>query len=142
MNFRPEAHKRRASTVIDMTALVDVVFQLLIFFLLTSNYVAQTAQSSATAIDLELPESDLQAENLPVEELTISIDAAGTIFVNDEAITSRDELTQRLVEAAAHNPNTIVFLRGDRDVSYGRIAEIISLCRMTRLKVSAVLKSQ
>jgi len=142
VNFRSAAQKRRTAAVIDMTALVDVVFQLLIFFLLTSNYVAQTAQSNSSSIDLELPESELQSEQLPAEELTISIDSTGEIFVNDEAVASQDELAQRLAEAAAKNPNTVVFLRGDREASYGRIAEVIALCRIAQLKVSAVLKSQ
>lgn len=49
MNFRqsPSMLSRRAAAVVDITALIDVVFQLLIFFLLTSSYVSQQATPKA-----------------------------------------------------------------------------------------------
>ena len=84
MNFRAGL-KRKPSAVLDMTPLVDVVFQLLIFFLLTSTYVQQSQQSSSS-VPVELPESSLEASpNLP-EEIVISIDERGLVYIKDEEI--------------------------------------------------------
>ncbi len=143
MNFRAQGLKGRSATVIDMTALVDVVFQLLIFFLLTSNYVKQQdAAERAAKVQLELPETQLEADDEPAEDVTIEIDAEGEVYLEGEHLTSMDELEQRIAEQANQHPNTIVLLRGSKDASYGKIAQVIALTRTYRLKVSAVLQSQ
>ena len=72
MNFRGASNSRvgRRAIEVDLTALVDVVFQLLIFFLLTSNYVVQQSQQ-APQVPVELPESSLEAEQQPIEDFTV-----------------------------------------------------------------------
>lgn len=138
MNFRAGL-KRKPSAVLDMTPLVDVVFQLLIFFLLTSTYVQQSQQSSSS-VPVELPESSLEASpNLP-EEIVISIDERGLIYIKDEEI-SLDQLAASLQRIAKSKPNTIVLVRGDQKVPYGRVGQVMSLVRASGLNLSAVLQS-
>ena len=93
MNFRAGLRKKN-TTVLDMTPLVDVVFQLLIFFLLTSTYVQQSQQSSSS-VPVELPESSLDASPNTPEELVISIDERGLIYLQDEE-TNLDQLAASL----------------------------------------------
>ncbi len=144
MNFRggPGGLSRRAATVVDITALVDVVFQLLIFFLLTSSYVSQPpSPSDDPQVPVDLPESSLAAEAQPVEDFTIVVDGAGDIFVGANADkVSVEELANRLAKAASENPNTVVLIRGDQQVPYGRIAEVMAVARLSRLRISAVLR--
>lgn len=138
MNFRAGL-KKRATSVLDMTPLVDVVFQLLIFFLLTSTYVQQS-QQSASAVPVELPESSLAASPSAPEELVITIDERGDVYLKDEAI-SLDELAASLTRIAQNKPNTIVLVRGDQLVSYGRVGQVMSIVRASGLRLSAVLQS-
>ena len=75
MNFKGK-RQRRGLAVLDVTPLVDVVFQLLIFFLLTSTYV-EGQQSSSASVPVELPESSLNANETPPQEFVISINQQG-----------------------------------------------------------------
>ena len=138
MNFRAGI-KRRAPTVLDMTPLVDVVFQLLIFFLLTSTYVQQSSQNSSS-VPVELPESSLEASQQAPDELMISIDEGGSVFVGDELL-SLDQLATRLFRVAQSKPNTIVLVRGDQRVPYGRVGQVMSIVRASGLRMSAALQS-
>jgi biopolymer transport protein ExbD len=138
MNFRAGI-KRRPPAVLDMTPLVDVVFQLLIFFLLTSTYVQQSSQNSSS-VPVELPESSLEASQQAPDELMISIDEGGSVFVGDDLL-SLDQLATRLFRVAQSKPNTIVLVRGDQRVPYGRVGQVMSIVRASGLRMSAALQS-
>lgn len=138
MNFR-QGRRKRPQALLDMTPLVDVVFQLLIFFLLTSTYV-QESQNNSAAVPVELPESSLAAEQTPPKAMIVSIDQAGSLYLDGRELTL-EELNYELSKVAQHAPNTIVLVRGDERVSYGQIARIMSLVRAFGLRLSAVLES-
>ena len=142
MNFRHDAGTRARSrgVIVDLTALIDVVFQLLIFFLLTSSYVSQQA-SASPQVPVDVPESSLDAQDKPHAQYTIAVTKGGEIFIDDDRRVTIDELTIRLVELRQKTPSTIVLLRGDENVSYGRIAQIMTVIRAAGLPISAVLRS-
>lgn len=141
MNFRGGGRSaRRNAAVVDITALIDVVFQLLIFFLLTSSYVSQQSRQ-APQVPVELPESSLEASAQPAEDFVIAVDEAGDIFVDGGERVSVDELAIRLARAAEENANTVVLIRGDQKVPYGRIAQVMAVARLSGLKLSAVLRN-
>lgn len=145
MNFRkdPSGLAQRGGIVVDMTALIDVVFQLLIFFLLTSSYVTQSQadQSNSAKVPVELPESSLSASDTQVDDLMVSINEAGEVFL-DEAKVTIEELGVELLRAAQKNPRTVVLIRGDETVPYGRIAQVMAIARASRLRISAELEGQ
>ena len=143
MNFRSGSGQRagRTAVVVDLTALIDVVFQLLIFFLLTSSYVSQQGAQSPQ-VPIELPESSLEADDEPHDDYTIVVDDGGRIFVENSEKVSIEELAVRLTRARSKNPKTVVLIRGDQSVPYGRIAEVMGVVRATRLPISAVLRNQ
>ena len=138
MNFR-RGRQKRPPTVLDMTPLVDVVFQLLIFFLLTSTYV-QVERASSTSVPVELPESNLSANDQLPEEIIVSVNQGGEVFYGDDAVTL-EELAMRLVRTANRNPKSIVLVRGDQRVPYGRIGQVMSIVRASGLRMSALLES-
>ena len=144
MNFRNGSTGlgKRGGVVVDMTALIDVVFQLLIFFLLTSSYVAQSQNNKSSAkVPVDLPESSLAASATQADDLTIAINASGEVFL-DEARVTIEELGVELLRAAAKNPQTVVLIRGDETVPYGRIAQVMAVARASRLRISAELEGQ
>ncbi|MCA9545148.1 MAG: biopolymer transporter ExbD, partial [Myxococcales bacterium] len=115
--------------------------QLLIFFLLTSSYVSQPpTPSDDPQVPVDLPEASLTAENQKVEDFTIVVDAEGQIFVGPESEqVTVEALANRLARVADANPATVVLIRGDERVRHGRIAQIMAVARMSRLRISVVL---
>jgi biopolymer transport protein ExbD len=118
-----------------------VVFQLLIFFLLTSSYINQPPSPTAPQVPVDLPESSLEATDQRVDDVTVAVDDQGEIFFDGTRV-SVEELGVRLARAASKNPNTVVLIRGDQRVPYGRIAEVMTVARASRLRISATLKGE
>jgi TolR protein len=99
---------------INVTPLVDVMLVLLIIFMVTAPLLQQ-------GIDVNLPQAKGKA--LPPEErLTIVIKKDGLIFLNDNPFTL-PELKNKLEALSQSNPD--VFLRADKDVSYGLVAQVM-----------------
>lgn len=140
MNFRggPSGLRKRAATVVDITALVDVVFQLLIFFLLTSTYITQEGQAPSPRVQVDLPESNRDADPNTIDDVTVTIDEAGAMTVGDEPV-NLDQLSVLLQRAKNDKPNTIVLVRGDQNALFGRVAQVMELARVAQLQVSVVL---
>jgi biopolymer transport protein ExbD len=91
MNLRP--HKSR-SVDINMTPLIDVVFLMLIFFMVSTTF------DRNTQIQLQLPEaSQAQQEPAEQEQIQITIDARGTFYVDDEQlVNNRFDTLKRTLE--------------------------------------------
>ena len=104
----------------DLTPMIDMVFILLIFFLLTSVFILP-------AIDVQLP--DAATGEKPEElELTISIRPDGTIFVNREQVPF-DGLFAYLQQKAEEYLVEEVFLRADNSLEFGKIVDVLDITR-------------
>ena len=104
---------------LDIAPLIDVVFQLLIFFMLTSNFVLQPG------ITVKLPKA-ITSEVISSENMVITLTGQDLLFLNEKPITI-GELSVKLKEAA--ESHTMVLLRSDANASLGRVVEIWDLCR-------------
>ena len=102
-----------------MAPLIDVVFQLLIFFMLTSNFVLQPG------IKVSLPKA-ISAEVIRSENLVVTLSGQDLLFLNDQPTTIQ-QLVPQIRQAAQDNKT--VFLRADSSASLGRVVEIWDLCR-------------
>ncbi len=114
---------------LDVTPLIDVVFLLLIFFMLTSTFVLQPG------IKVKLPKA-ITSEALKEENLVIVITAGGKIYLDNEIISS-DELSAKLGEAA--QDERAVLIKADQKISLGRVVEVWDLCRdvgITRVSIA------
>ena len=114
--------KRRTSIVkgqLDMAPLIDVVFLLLIFFMLTSNFVVQSG------IKVHLPKA-ISSEVIRRENLVVTLTGQDLLFLNDQPITV-NVLTEKIRQAARENQT--VMLNADTSASLGRVVEIWDLCR-------------
>jgi biopolymer transport protein ExbD len=123
--------------VVDLTPLIDVVFQLLIFFLLTSSYVSHQAPS----MDVDQPESSLRADAKKLDDFTVAVHADGSLLVGDGERVSLEELAVRMARAKSDNPDTVVLIRGDQATAYGHIVEVMSLAKIAGLRISAVYRA-
>ncbi len=115
---------RRQATEIELTPLIDVVFQLLVFFLLTSAFINP-------GITVNLPDAETGA-TADDATLSISIDDAGDIFIGQSPV-SFEQLESRLSEQASVDPEITVAIWGDIDVRYGLFMRIMDLCRASGL---------
>ena len=104
---------------LDIAPLIDVVFQLLIFFMLTSNFVIQPG------IRVDLPRA-ITSEVLNSESFIVTLTGQDLLFLNDKPITI-NELVVQLKEAAG--TNKALLLKADTGASLGRVVEIWDLCR-------------
>ena len=106
-------------TSLDLTPLIDVVFQLLVFFLLTSAFIS-------TGITVELPDAET-GESGDDTTLAVSIDADGAIFVQGET-RDRDSLLALLRTAAQRDPETPVTIRGNRTARHEAVVGVMDAC--------------
>ncbi len=114
--------KRRTTIAkgqLDITPLIDMVFLLLIFFMLTSNFVLQPG------ITVSLPKA-ITSEVISSENVVVTLTGQDLLFLNEKPITISD-LTAKLKDAARDHQS--VLLRSDINASLGRVVEIWDLCR-------------
>jgi biopolymer transport protein ExbD len=119
------SRKTTQAAGVDITPLLDVVFQLLLFFILTSAMVQPS-------IELDLPESGQNGEALEAD-LVISVDKESRVFFNDRAVRL-EEVEAALRSFAAQNSNGNVILRVDSAVSYGNFFSILDASRNAGIK--------
>lgn len=103
---------------INTTPLVDVMLVLLIIFLITIPVVT-------TSIKVDLPKESNAIRETKPDNIVISVNAAGGIFWFDTPV-STTELSKRLVQLAAKNPQPEVQIRGDLTTDYRGVGTVVS----------------
>jgi len=114
------ARPKRPTLSIDMAPLIDVVFLLLIFFMLTSSFVPP-------AVPLTLPKATSGAPSESAK-VVVSLDQAGGISISEKPINDA-EFETTLRAALDQNATTTVHFRGDTSVDYGVFLKLISRAR-------------
>ena len=102
---------------INVTPLVDVMLVLLIIFMVT-------APLMTSGVSVDLPKTSSQPLNTDSEPLTVSINAEGAIFLQNEPVDLTD-LVAKLQAIGQNNPDRRIFVRGDKANTYGRIMEVM-----------------
>jgi len=104
----------------DLMPLIDMVFILLIFFLLTSSALQPT-------VDVELPETAEGTLNeLPT--LVVTIKSDGTLLI-DETLVSRDRFLPVLESRYREQPSAELTIQADRRVAFGEVVKIMDICK-------------
>ena len=115
----------------NLTPLIDVVFLLLVFFL-----VATTFADDEVEMDLELPRAQNGSDGADAELLVIHVAEDGSMRVDGREVTLAG-LEQKLLAAAERNTDQEVLIRGDTRVDLGRVVEAFDACLSASLnKVS------
>jgi len=124
----------KAGTSVDMTPMIDVVFQLILFFMLSSTFVVQTS------IPVELPKAE-GAEKLESKKLTITLtfgtggpEGGGEVYANDVPIENWTQLTRLLVELREREEEPLVLIRPDARVPTERLVKVLGLANGVGIK--------
>ena len=107
---------------INVTPLVDVMLVLLVIFMITAPMLHQ-------GLEVALPRAE--AENLPTnieDPVILSVNREGLVYLKDTPIHDT-QLVDRLLPVLESRTDHAVFLKGDKDVPYGRIVQILDLLR-------------
>ena len=119
---------KHPENLVDMTAMVDIVFFLLIFFLVTSM------QSLESVIDLPAPQADSAAGSVKTatdvsndpKYLVVTIDEDDTVWLGDEKVFGELALRTKLREARKADPSkTGMLVVGDADASHGTLVMVL-----------------
>jgi biopolymer transport protein ExbD len=130
----PKAHHDQ--DLIDMTAMVDIVFFLLIFFLVTS------LQAVQAVINLPQPEAIDDSKNKVVSAaqiqadpnaVTIKIEDDNSILVDDDEVEGEDALWLTLKQIAAERSSPPILIIGSPDATHGTAVKVLDACASARL---------
>jgi biopolymer transport protein ExbD len=113
---------------LNMTPMVDVILNLLIFFMLGSRFAAEEQQ-----VDIQLPKvSQAQPLTAPPDEIVINVFADGHLVVDQNSV-SADELKRLLAEARQRYRDQAVLIRGDGKVDYQSVMDVLSICQSAEI---------
>jgi biopolymer transport protein ExbD len=112
--------RRRKPVSIDMSPLIDCIFQLLIFFMLSSTFLTP-------AIKLTLP-SAAAVENVADQFVMVTLAPENETFVNKEPVTA-DQLETKIRTALASAKEKVVTIRGDGKMPYERFVRTLEAAR-------------
>mgnify|MGYP000718075601 CR=1 FL=1 len=120
MAFQFSKSKSRSRTLmsdINVTPFVDVMLVLLIVFMVT-------APMLTVGVPVNLPDSN--ADSLPddKEPLTLTINSKGEIFIQKTKV-GFSELIPKLLAIAKNRTDTRIYVRGDKNIDYGRVMEVM-----------------
>ena len=114
-----------------MASMTDVIFLLLVFFMVTSTYVFPTA------IDVNLPEGSEQTPEKPTTR--VYIDADGAYFVSvaeaEPAPVAKDSLASVLTSLQGLDSVAGIAVYADTEVAYGKVVEVLNLGAANSLKM-------
>lgn len=126
MNLRAGRSRRGQDATIDITPLIDIVFILLIFFLLTSSVSQQSLDGTRdNAIPLDLPEASAGAEEVQGDPLTLTVTEDGRIELQGGGELEGASVEEKLQNLYKRDPDAQILMRGDKGASYGRIIELL-----------------
>lgn len=104
-----------------LTSLIDIVFLLLIYFLLTTNFLANDG------INIKLPQSTASAPQTR-EEITVDVDSKGRGYLMNEELPL-NQLFARLKEMIGDDGDRLVVIRADREVILDKAVKIMDIAK-------------
>ncbi|WP_428643226.1 protein TolR [Roseibium sp.] len=102
---------------INVTPMVDVMLVLLIIFMVAAPLLT-------VGVPIDLPETRAKALEGDTEPITISVNSAGEIFIQDTPIAI-DEVVPKLEAIAANGYDERIYVRGDQDADYGTMMKLM-----------------
>jgi biopolymer transport protein ExbD len=111
---------KRPTLSIDMAPLIDVVFLLLIFFMLTSSFMPPS-------VPLTLPQAS-STTSADSAKVVVSLDGEGRVSISETLVTDGDFENLLKIELQK-NATTTVHFRGDKSVDYGIFLQLMSRAR-------------
>jgi len=123
--------KRRDPVRVDVTPLIDIVFQLVLFFMVSTTFV------TSPGIKVNLPRSSAETLLQEQEDLHIWMTDAGAVFVDKKSVDF-EALETILSSRAVQDPSTLVIIEADTEVEHGRVVGVMDLARSVGLERLAI----
>ena len=117
--------RNKVSVTGNMSSMTDLVFLLLIFFVMLSTLVSR-------GVEVELPSSE--GTSTEGSHVTVSITKESQYFIGEDII-SRDNMKAKLEEAIAKQEDKVLYLKVNKDVPTGQTVEIIGMAKEKKWKV-------
>jgi biopolymer transport protein ExbD len=126
MNFRGSIQSNAPG--FQIAPMVDIVFLLLIFFLVTWNF-----SRSEMELDVKVPKAREGKETRrAVGEVILNVKADGSVVMNRRAM-NQEALLEALTKIASLYPDQAVILRGDENTDYRFVVEVLDICRRANI---------
>ncbi len=123
--------RHRPIADINMTPFIDVMLVLLIIFMVAAPLIA-------TGVPIDLPQTSAKPINIDQKPITISINEKGQIFLQNDPVAEGD-LVPRLMAAAKAGADERIYVRGHKQVDYGRVAQVMSTITSSGFKRVALV---
>ena len=105
---------------IQLTPLIDVIFQLLVFFMLSSTFIYPS-------LELQLPRAEFSKHSDEFPSLVVSIEAEGNLLINREWVDDA-AFAKAIADKQTDQDKRVVFINADQQVPYKRVLEVIRMC--------------
>ena len=128
---RRRGRKHAPMNEINMTPFIDVMLVLLIIFMVAAPLLS-------VGVPIDLPQTAAKPINIDQKPVTIAIDDKGRIYVQDQEVPEAELLT-RLTAAAKAGVDERIYVRGHRQVDYGRVAQIMGTITAAGFKKIALV---
>ena len=130
MNLRG---RNKINPTFNMSSMTDIVFLLLIFFMLTSTLV------TVSAIDVLLPKAGGKTENS--SSIAVSITNKSLFYIDKTEVSATDLESEILKKIGIDKQKTII-IRGDKEVPYRNIMKVIDIANRNKLKMILAVKGK
>ena len=117
MAFKFNRERNEPMSEINVTPFVDVMLVLLIIFMVTAPLLT-------VGVQVDLPESAPTLLPDDQEPLTISINSKGEIYIQEHQVTYQ-KMVPKLLAIAKNRTDTRIYVRGDKNINYGRVLEVM-----------------
>lgn len=121
--FRPPKER----VTLDLTPLIDIIFQLLVFFLLTASFI------TTPNLGVELPKASSKATTAQQKDMRISITRDGKIEFEGKTV-ERSALLRRLKELQKERPNARVLIHADKKAYHGDVVKVMDAAKAAKFK--------
>jgi len=128
MNLRG---RNKVDPTFNMSSMTDIVFLLLIFFMLTSTLV------TVSAIDVILPKAGGKTENSKSIAITIT---NNSLFYIDKTEVNAANLESEILSKVGVDKKKTIVIRGDKDVPYKNVMRVIDIANKNKLKMILAVK--
>ena len=131
MAFNLKRSEKEPMSEINVTPFVDVMLVLLIIFMITAPLLT-------TGVKVNLPKSNANQLSEKKEPITITINRNGEIFLQNKPVKSK-KLIIKLSELKKQDKNLKIYIRGDREINYGKIMKLMGEINQAGFKKVALV---
>ena len=133
--MRIRSSETESADVINMSSLLDVLFILIIFFLVTTTF---KNQEDDHRVDLPVDQRNQAMSNKAGDVVKINIRKSGAYVLMDKAVTE-EMIETTMKEAVTNRPDVKVLVRADKESKHLYLANVLSICKFVGVKDTHIM---